>query len=504
MSVFRRIRTQMIPAGRAAAPLGMPRRFPGLAFALLGHPTVQAVRFLTKAGLVWFLTAEELGTAMLAGLFVFLGQHAALFGMDEALVQTREVNQSLMRAVTRFQVAASLAVVLLVAGIAWGLGTIRGEPDLVRLTAALAPAIWLGNLSVLPTALLLRARAFRSVFRIDVASVLAFSAATWSSAWLGAGPWCLIIGWYANAAAAFLVARRELRRLPPIPDGEVPPGFFRYGAELTGASLLFFGGERVDALAVWTFLGRSALGIYEWSLHLAQFALSYASNLAERCLFPILAEEHREGGLARALAEALRLLVVYLLPAHVMLAVLAQPLVFGLAPEAWRAASVVLAILALAAGARSIEELAYTALKAAGASRLVLMLSAARLALLLPALGIAVPNGLVAVAWAVCVVRLLGALVSLALVRRETALWIAFPGMPRAMATMAAWAAVFVPAALFLRRLDGMEPLVLAGLTAVTGAVSWGVLRLAADRCALQREWQEFQLRFAAGRGGGR
>ncbi len=483
----------------------MQRKFQGLAFALLGHPTVQGVRFLTKAGLVWFLTREELGTAMLAGLFVFLGQHAALFGMDEAVVQARVVNRRLMRAVTRFQHAASIVVVLIVAGIAWGLGTIRSEPDLVHLTVALAPAIWLGNLSVLPTALLLRARAFRSVFRIDVASVLAFSFATCASAWLGAGPWSLVVGWYANACAALFVAQNELRHLPPPPDeGEVPPGFFRYGAELTGASLLFFGGERMDAVAVWTFLGRSALGIYEWSLHLAQFALSYASNLAERCLFPILAEEHRDGRLARALGEALRLVVVYLLPAHVMLAVLAQPLVSGFLPEEWSAASGVLAILALAAGARSIEELAYTALKAAGASRRVLGLSGVRLALLLPALGLAVERGLVAVAWAVCLVRLLGALVALALVRRQAALWIAFPGAPRAIACMVAWAAAFVPAALFLRNLGSLQPWVLVGLTGLIGTVLWGVLRLAADRSALRREWQEFQIRLTAGREGGR
>ena len=33
----------------------------GLRFALLAHPTVQAVRFLAKALLAWFLATEELG-----------------------------------------------------------------------------------------------------------------------------------------------------------------------------------------------------------------------------------------------------------------------------------------------------------------------------------------------------------------------------------------------------------------------------------------------------------
>jgi hypothetical protein len=63
----------------AAAPA--PRRNE-LPFALLAHPTVQAVRFLTKAALAWFLVAEHFGEVMLAGLLVNLCGRVAVLGLD--------------------------------------------------------------------------------------------------------------------------------------------------------------------------------------------------------------------------------------------------------------------------------------------------------------------------------------------------------------------------------------------------------------------------------------
>jgi len=395
-------------------------------FALLGHPTVQLLRFGTKAGIVWALTLEEMGLAMLAGLFVFLGQHAALLGMDDAVVQAPRLSRGLWRKACSFTNRVGIAMAVLVVAAGAIAGPLTGERELLLLTAVLAPTVWIGNLGVLPTALLLRAHAFRRVFLVDVAGAVAFALVTILLAALGAGEWCLVGGWYANALASLVSARtlaREERAALRAQDEEqdevAERAALRFGAEVSGASLLSFGGARGDGFAVGLGLGSAALGLYDWALHLAQFGLGYATSLAERCLFPILSEERRTNGLGRAHRAAFRLTAFGLLPAHVLLALLAEPIVETFFPARWHGAAPIVALLALAAGARCFEIVADTTLKAAGRGGAVWKLSAVRLFVLVVALLATLPSGTGRVAAGVLVARVIGAALSTGVAARE-------------------------------------------------------------------------------------
>jgi len=415
------------PAGEDGAG-GGARQVP---FALFGHPLVQLVRFGAKVGLVYFLTIEELGVALFAGLFVFLGQYAALLGMDDVVVHAPRLGTRLWRRLSRFTHATGIVLGLGVLGLGWLLGGWLDEPELPRLTAALAPTVWLGNWGTLPTALLLRERAFRAVFAIDVAGVAGYAVCTLGSAALGAGPWSLVFGWYANAVLTLVVARSLARApLARLTDAETSAEeegrAFRYGLEVSGASFLSFAGLRADGYAVSIVLGSALFGLYEWSLFLATFGLGYATSLAERCLFPILSEEGRRAGSrsadsGRARRTAFRLTAFLLVPLHVLLALVAEPLVTTFFPREVHAAAPLVALFALAAGARCLEIFADTSLKAAGRGAVVLRLSAVRLVLLAATLAFTLPSGeLVRVAQGVLVARVLAALISLVVELRIT------------------------------------------------------------------------------------
>jgi PST family polysaccharide transporter len=412
---------------RGDAPEGVRARpvpGDGLVFALLGHPSVQAIRFLSKACLVWFLTREEFGGAALAGLVVFAAQHAALLGTDDAVIQAAHLDRPLWRRLCRFHHATGLGLALIVALLGLVLGEVTADPELAALVAVLAPAVWLANLSVLPSALLLRARAFRRVLMVDLASVSGFAVTAVGLAVLGAGAWSLVGAWYANALVALVaagrLARPELDRLGEEERAD-PGAVLRYGVQVSGASLLSLASERLDGLGVGVLIGRAALGLYEWALGLSQLALSYATSMAERCLFPILSEERRAGSLRAAHGKAFRIAAFGLLPLHVLLAFLARPLVTGLFPEEWHGAVPLLVLFALAAGLRCLEIVELTALKALGLGATLLRLAGLRLALLLVALALTLPEGdVTAVAAGVLVARAV-ALVSV-LLRARAAL----------------------------------------------------------------------------------
>jgi PST family polysaccharide transporter len=462
----------------------------GLGFALLGPPVLQLVRFLGKALLAWFLTTEELGAATLAGLFGLLAQMIALVGLDAALIAVPVLDRGLWRRLTRFQRSSGLVVASLLALAALGAGSAAEDRELARLTLALAPNVWLANLSVLPVALLARRGRFREVLEVEAAGVAGFVLVAWASAAGGAGEWSLIAAWYANSLLALWVASSKVRaQLPAEGDGGSARAVLTTGAHLCGAGLLTFAGDRADGFAVGLGLGRAALGLYEWAQHLAHMALQYASAVGERFLLPWFSHRARAAGLRSAYGEALRVTLTFVLPFQIALAWLAEPLTRGLFPAEWHSAAPLLALFSLGAVARSLEVVGASALKACGRSRAVLALSALRAVSILALAGLLLGEGVRALAAGL--VGLHAASAALALnwagrmpeLQPAGGLW-----SGRSLGFVLAWCGLFLPVAFLLRRAGDSSSIEL--VLAAGGALgAWIAGRLWLDREALRREW---------------
>ncbi|MFT7462959.1 MAG: O-antigen/teichoic acid export membrane protein [Pseudohongiellaceae bacterium] len=388
-----------------------------MAFALWGHPIVSALRFGAKLALAWFLLPSDYGEVMLAASLTFVAGHLALLGLDEAWVHARRPGPRLLASLAsvhqRCGLIASLALALVGALLA-----IQSENRLLgQLLWALAPTVWFANLSVLPTAVLVRAQQFPQLFAIDVAGVLSWSAAALGCAALGWGPWSLVCGWYANAAVTVFSARRLARSHAPEPclDEEDLPRTLRYGRHLAAADLTDFTAERAGGIAVGFGIGRAALGLYEQGLHVASVMVSYARQLSERMLMPILAESHRRNELAAVHRRALRMALVFIVPAHLLLAAAAGP-ALRLLPEAWHGAAPLAQVLTLAAAAHAVGLVSTTALKAGDWSRSVAALGLVRLGLIAVALALTLPGGVALnLAWGLVCAQSISAICAVAL-----------------------------------------------------------------------------------------
>ncbi|MHC4846105.1 MAG: oligosaccharide flippase family protein, partial [Planctomycetota bacterium] len=359
----------------------------GWRFVLLAQPTVQAVRFLAKLVLAAFLFPEELGQPVLALLIILGASIVAALGLDEGLVYAKTLTRTSWRRLRRVHHASGAAMSVLCALAGWAYAAAADDPVPGRMLMAFAPMVWLANTSVLPTALLVRERAFQRIFLVDVYAVLAFSAVTVALAAAGAGAWSLVGGWYANALVTVLASRRLARPLEPVDGGaqdqdEVAP-IVRYGKHLTGAGLAAYLAEQLDSFLVGGVLGTAVLGVYALARHIAQWSENFFMSLAERGLFPELMIRQREERLPEAYEESLRAGFVFAVPLNVLLAYLAIPLITGLYRPVWEPVGPLLEVLALCAGARCVELAPFTALKAAGRSRTVLVLGAVKLAALL-------------------------------------------------------------------------------------------------------------------------
>lgn len=495
------------PRSRAGSTLASTALAPrGLRFVLLAHPTVQVLRFLAKALLAYFLTSEELGEAAFAGIFVFGAAYVAIFGLDEALIHAARLDAGLWRALRALHVRTGAFVALTAALAGLAIGGFGDHPVFGAWLVVLAPVVWIGNYAVLPTALLVRARAYKSIFWLDLAQVVALGTSTWIAALCGLGAYSLAVGWYANAIVAALVARRLARPHVPLEDAGGAADWPRtraFGAHLMGAALATYTVERVDGAAVGLVIGRVALGLYEFAQHVSTAALNYTANVIERLVFPALAFEQRAGRLASAVVEALRFVLLFVLPLHVLLARGGAELMTGLFPESWHGAAVLVAPLALAAGARALDLLCVAALKAAGHGRAVLGLAWLRGGLLGVALAWSLQGrGVETVAYAVCASRALTAIASLVtcLVRARVRWHLGGTELAWAAALCLTWSTLVAAAGELAQDAFALAPLVFVAAVGVLGTASWAALRWIFDRAALVRElaWLRARMRGAA------
>jgi O-antigen/teichoic acid export membrane protein len=486
--------------GRDRAVRGATFTARGVSFALIAHPTVQVVRFLSKLALPWFLTPTQFGEATLAGTILFGVQHLAVFGLDEALVSAAHIDRSLYARMRRFQTAIGFALALVVAGIGLLLQWFPDQARLGMLMIALSPMTLVANLATLPTALLVRERCYARVFAVDLVAITTFTTVAVLSAALGAGVWSLVLAWHGNAIAALIASTTFAHPLvPQHTDGGERFDLVRdRGAHFTGAAVLGYVGERLDSMSVGFGIGRSVLGLYEAAQNYAQVMVTYAASLSERLLFPTLALHHREGGLGRAYLQALRITMLFVFPLHVLLAALAVPIVITIVPADWHDAAPLLRWLALAAGLRCFDIAAVTALKAAGHGRTVFKVGLVRIAMLAIALACSIPFGIVTVAAAVVASRAAAAAVSLYIASTRLDLKSARPdaAIPAALAALFAWGLAFAPASWYLARMFEGASVPQLAVMPLLALLVWLCARFVLDRPALTRELARVRVRL--------
>jgi len=476
----------------------------GLRFALLAHPSVQAVRFATKLALPWFFTAEEYGEAVLPSLIVFGLQHVAVFGLDEALVSARGVDARLWRAMRGFQsrVGIVLALLLVAAGIA--LQFVESQELLGQLLMGLAPMLVIANRATLPTWLLVRERRFFDLFCVDLGAILAFAGVTLAAASAGFGAWSLVAGWSANAVAALVLSTWRSRDLVPREEAESSswPEVRRTGGQLTTAAVLGYVGERADGAAIGFALGRVALGLLENAQNLSNVLLGWGQSVADRYLLPTLAADERAEGSGAAYLRALRTTILYVLPPHFVLALASEPIVRTVLPASWHASGPLLRVLAIAAAARCADLLAVTALKAAGCGADVVRLGWTRLALVGVAVAAGLSFGLEVVVLAVLGARMVSAAIALRVASRRIDVSAHRDAAELGRAGLACacfGVAVAALATWILAAQSEWMPLAQCLVIGMLAILTWSLARLVFDAPAFRAEIDGFRTRFERG-----
>jgi teichuronic acid exporter len=229
----------------------------------------------------------------LMGMASILIPFAALLnelGMIPALIQSRLVDEQLIRQLFGFVITSTLLMFCLLFLAAPALSAFFGEPRLTPLTRVLAAAIVIGAVSAVPNALLERDLQFKGISLVEFSSMIVGSLATLVLAIEAFGVWSLVIGQVVSTTVktiGILVVSRF--RLVPIFAWSRLRSIFAFGANITGQRVLWYAYSSADLLLIGKLLGDRALGIYSVAFQLATLPASKVFGIVNRVAFPAYA-----------------------------------------------------------------------------------------------------------------------------------------------------------------------------------------------------------------------
>ncbi len=382
---------------------------------------VASCQVVFLAVLARLLTPADFGLVAMGNICLRFLSYFSQLGVTPALVQKRELRDDDVAAALSVSLGISVLAALLAAAAAPWAAQFFSMPALAGVILVLALGFPLQSLGSVSTGLLRRSMRFRALGIIDaVAYVLGYGVVGIGLAWAGHGVWALVGAalsqTFVSAALSFSAVRHPLTLRH---SASARRHFLSYGGRYSLTGFCEFLSGNLDALAVGKVLGDTSAGLYNRTMTLANLPVQQPATVITRALFPVLsaagADRQRQ-----AIGLQLSLLSVggYAFAAAATLSAAAVPVVHTLLGSQWVAVIPVLQVFALSVGPRFVTHVVGVSLDALGELRSKLMVQFGCLWLMLLAVVLALPHGLVAMAAAVLIVEVIRMILLLAVAVR--------------------------------------------------------------------------------------
>ncbi|MDQ3363883.1 MAG: lipopolysaccharide biosynthesis protein [Myxococcota bacterium] len=310
----------------------------GILWTALGTGVSNLIRIAQITILGRLLSASEFGV-IAAGLTVLAFLRAISdLGVGLALVQHRSPRAEHIG--TAFTVSlvlgAGLAVGLLLG--APEVASLFRRPELVDTLRALSVLVLVRGCGSISLLLCQRAMDFRTSAMVDLMGFTLGAIVSIAAAWGGAGPWALVYGYVVESllTTAILLVRYPPGR--PRFDGAAFRELFRFGAGQTLEGIATIVAQQGDYAVVTRYLGTSALGFYTRAYELVTYPAKLFSSILGSVLFPAFSRlQDDRPALAEAYGRTLFVNAIVLLPASLLMIVVAPEVLRVLLGPGWDA-----------------------------------------------------------------------------------------------------------------------------------------------------------------------
>lgn len=344
----------------------------GVAWTYTGMVISGVLQVFVVAATARLLPPEAFGLIAMANVVLRFGSYFAQMGVGRALIQRSSIDDDDVRAAFTSSALLGALTTVTVIALAPLAAAYYQTDDVVPVMRWLALTFVISGLGATARALLQRRLQFRAVSTIEVVSyALGYAVPTLVLAASGFGVWSLVAGALGqvtvSTVATMILARHHLA---PMLRWAPHARLLRFGATVSGISVLEFIGSSLDTLVIGRFGTATQLGIYNRAFMLASLPTYQVNHGIAKVLFPVLSSgRSTPAAFAQALEAATTTAIKLVVPLGVAMAIAAPELVRVVLGDGWVEAIPLFAVLAPALAINLIATFPGQALDAVGRLR---------------------------------------------------------------------------------------------------------------------------------------
>lgn len=308
----------------------------------------QLLQVISVSVLARHVPPAAYGLVAMATLLTNLLETVRDLGIRYAMVREREMPDELVSTVFWFNCMLGGATSLLLIALSWPAVRFFHEPQLAPVIQFVSLSFFLGALSVVPTAMLNRAMAFRKIAVGQTAGAICGTCAAIAVALAGGKVWSLLVGTLTNTCVTTLAMWIYAPvRIRPVFRPSGARHIFKFGAHLTGAIVLNYFSRNTDNVLVGRYLGSGPLGFYQMGYTLMTYPLQNFTATVGQVVYPALAKFPDDlDRLRAAYLRTCRLIALPIFPIMLGLAVTAPSFVRVFLGARWIAVAPLLMVFA--------------------------------------------------------------------------------------------------------------------------------------------------------------
>lgn len=386
------------------------------AFKLIESAGMQGIAFVVSLLLARALTPGDYGVLALLTVFIAVSQVFVQSGLNTALIQKKDVDETDTSSVFWVSLAISLVLYVILFLAAPVIAAYYEMPALNDTLRVLALVLIPGALVSVESAVVARQMAFRKQMLCSLTATVLSGCVGVGMARMGMGYWALVGQQLTNQFALAILLLMVVKWVPRLVFSWARVKvLIRFGWKLLASSLLDTGYQNLRSAVIGKLFPSEVLGYYNRGKQFPELMMNAVNGSIQSVMLPVLSEQQDDAARMKQMMRRSVMVSSFLvLPMMAGLAAVAQPLIHLLLTEKWLPCVPFLQIICIDFAFYPIHTANLQAINAMGRSDVMLKLEVIKKAygLIILAVTALVFRSVYAIAWGAVVSTLLSAVVN--------------------------------------------------------------------------------------------
>ncbi|MBS7334547.1 MAG: lipopolysaccharide biosynthesis protein [Weeksellaceae bacterium] len=361
----------------------------------------QIISFAISIVLARLLVPEDFGVIALFGVVMGIASAFINGGMGSSLIRSNDVDEKDFSTVFIFNIVLSLLMYAVVFILAPFISDFYNMPILTNIIRVYSITLIISAFNIIQSTRLSKDMAFKTMFKIQLPSLIIGGLTGIGFAYSGFGVWSLVysalIQNIISTIQYWIYGKWKPKLIFDVQKFKI---HFSFGYRMTLSSLLDIIFNNIYPIIIGKIYSPTQLGYYNRADSLKQLPVSNLSNALNKVTFPLFAKISQDDVKLKDVYQRLLRVVIFIIaPTLALMVVLAEPIIRFLLTEKWLPAVPYLQILAISGLLYPIHAYNLNILQVKGRSDLFLRLEIIKKILIVIILICSLPFGIYGLLW---------------------------------------------------------------------------------------------------------